>query len=195
MSAKGIQNAQSCIWWLSVSSHAVWRHEKFKEACNEHLFLLSDANGEIRDKLLKCQQHTESSTLIFAQKLVEYLWQIILRQGKCCSMIVKGHKEQIKKVWAGCKRGPSLKFLCLFLNAPREHRTPPPEKESDNFFFFWTHHQHDITHWTATPAPGEYSAPKRSTQKLINQHKLGIAFPSKFLSFWTWYPFKKFVTS
>ena len=47
--------------------------KKFKEACNEHLFLLSDANGEIRDKLLKCQQHTESSTLIFAQKLVEYL--------------------------------------------------------------------------------------------------------------------------
>ena len=41
---------------------------KIKEACNEHLFLLSDANGEIRDKHLKCQQHTESSTLIFAQK-------------------------------------------------------------------------------------------------------------------------------
>ena len=41
---------------------------KVKEACNEHLFLLSDANGAIRDKLLKCQQHTESSNLIFAQK-------------------------------------------------------------------------------------------------------------------------------
>ena len=173
---------------IFTCSMTTWKNLK-RRAMSIYFFWVTPM---IRDKLLKCQQHTESSTLSFAQKLLEYLWQIILRQGKCCSMIVKGHKEQIKKVWAGCKRGPSLKFLCLFLNAPREHRTPPPEKESNNCLFFGLN---------SPPAQYHTLDSNTSTRRVLSTIKkyreadrptqIGDCVSWKFLSFLDMISFKK----